>query len=422
MQRLITGLWGLAPVVMLTIGCDTSKNIVARLPAGPTPTVSASSLTGPASQAGLTSASRRMVINPGDDIQAAVDKAPAGTAFTIRGIHRRQTIKPKHDMTFTGESGAILDGEGVTARAFTGQGVRRVTIRNLRITGYRPPYNAAALDGIDGTEWVIEDNEIDNNFNVSNRAFGLRLGDDMVVRGNWIHHNGWVGLAGYEADRVLIERNEIYANPPAKVNDTIGEASNMKLFMCGLVTVRDNHVHDGPMIGMWFDTMKPGTMIEGNRVVNHGGAGIWYEVSPAATIRRNHVENAGYAGAYTSGWLHSGGIQITNSSDVSVLNNTVSHSLNGIVGHQAAGYPAGRYGPSELRNLLVQENTVIMPKGQTGIARNAGGDAVYESWNNQFVRNRYEIRSNATPFYWKGRGLTEREWKTGPGSTDTFSR
>jgi hypothetical protein len=50
------------------------------------------------------------------------------------------------------------------------------------------------------------------------------------------------------------------------------------------------------------------------------------------------------------------------------------------------------------------------------------GDAVYESWNNRFEDNRHEIRGNAKPFYWKGRGMTESEWKAGPGATDTFVR
>jgi hypothetical protein len=366
---------------------------------------------------------RGTVLAPGDDLQSAVDSAPAGTVFIIRqGVHRRQTIRPKDGMSFVGEGGAVLDGEGVSPRAFRGQGVRGVTIRGLRITGYMPPANAAAVDGIDSIGWVIEDNEIDHNGTGANRTFGLRLGDDMAVRGNRIHHNVWVGIAGYEADRVVIERNEIYANPPVAVNDTIGEAANMKLLRCGHVIVRDNEVRDGPMIGMWFDTMKPDNSIEANRVVSHGGAGIWYEVSYRATIRSNYIENAGYSGSYTSGWLRSGGIQVTNSPDVSVLDNTVVDSLNGIIGQQASGYRNGAYGVNELRNLLVRGNTIVMPKGQTGIARNVAGDGVYDSWNNRFENNRYEIRTNAKPFYWKGRGLTEVEWKAGPGASDTFTR
>ena len=362
-------------------------------------------------------------IEPGESIQRAVDAHPAGTRFLIkRGIHRRQEVKPKDGMTFVGEGGAVLDGEGATPRAFFGQLVNRVTIRGLRVTNYVPPNTMAAVDAIDSTGWVVEDNEIDHNSNGSQRAYGLRLGDQMVVRGNSIHHNGWLGINGYDADGVLIERNDIYANPPAAFRDTLGEAANIKLYQCGTITFRNNFVHDGPMIGVWFDTMKPDNTISDNRVINHGGAGIWFELSYRGTISGNRVENAGGSGTYSIDWLHSGGIQVTNSANVSVLNNTVTGSLNGIIAHQAAGYPPGGYGAGELRNLLVQGNTVVMERGQTGIAQNIGSTAVYDSWNNRFNGNRFVVSGNPRPFFWRGRGMTDTEWKAGPGAGDTVVR
>ena len=47
-----------------------------------------------------------VAISPGTDIQALVDKHPAGTAFVLKaGTHRLQTIKPKDGMSFYGEVG-----------------------------------------------------------------------------------------------------------------------------------------------------------------------------------------------------------------------------------------------------------------------------------------------------------------------------
>ena len=155
-----------------------------------------------------------------------------------------------------------------------------------------------------------------------------------------------------------------------------------------------------------------------NAAYDHGEAGIWYEVSYRGVIRGNYVESAGTRSYYSSGWLRGGGIQVTNSPDVSVLNNTVVNSLNGIIGLQASGYYHGKYGNSELRNFLVQGNTVTMPKGLTGIASN-DGNSVYDSWNNRFLSNRYTT-STATPFQWKGSNLTVAEWKAGPGKADLF--
>ena len=424
----------LTATVMLTGsllgGCNASQSFTPTAPtdlsvsADTTPTQ-----TGTPAPTGTTSAQAPATIpagtalNPGDDIQAAVNAHPPGTTFVIKtGVHRRQTIRPKDGMTFVGEHSAVLDGEGVTQRAFIGQNTSRVTVRGLRITGYAPPNISAALDGLDSRGWVVEHNEIDHNANGSNRVYGLRLGHDMVVRNNRIHHNGWVGIDGYKATGALVEGNELYANPPARFNDTIGEAANMKCYACGSITVRNNNVHDGPFRGIWFDRSQPDITIEGNRVVNHGEAGIWYEVSYRGTIRKNYVENAGSDSYYSKGWLRGGGIQITNSPDVSVLDNTVVDSLNGIIGLQASSYYDGPYGPSQLRNLLVQGNTIVMSKGQTGIAENISSNAVFDSWNNRFLNNRYELRSNSTPFYWRGRNMTESEWKAGPGSADSFTR
>ena len=50
-------------------------------------------------------------IAPGTDIQAVIEAHPAGTDFRIKsGVHRNQSIVPKDGDTFTGESGAVLNG------------------------------------------------------------------------------------------------------------------------------------------------------------------------------------------------------------------------------------------------------------------------------------------------------------------------
>jgi parallel beta-helix repeat protein len=361
-------------------------------------------------------------INPGDDIQRIVDASPAGTTFVLRsGVHRRQSIRPKNNMTFAGEPGAVLDGENVTPQAIVAHAARNVTVRGLRITNYRPPNLGGAIDGVDSQGWVIEHNEIDHNSNGSARTYGLFVGSGMNVRNNRIHHNGWQGITGWNCVDVVVEGNDIYANPSTTFDDSVGDTANIKMYGCGRVTIRNNEIHDGPKKGIWFDRSQPDITIENNRVINHGDAGIWYEVSYRGTIRGNHVDNAGYLSRYSSGWLRGGGIQVTNSPDVSVLDNTVVNSLNGIIGLQAAGYYDGKYGASQLRNLLVQGNTIVMPRGQSGIATDTGSDAVFDSWNNRFVNNRIQT-STAAPFQWKGRNITESEWKAGPGRTDTISR
>ena len=342
-----------------------------------------------------------VIVGPGDDVAARVKSAPPGTEFLFKaGTYRRLTITPKDGMSFIGQDGTVLDGEETAPRAFTGQGISNVTIRGFRITRYRPPDISAALDGIDSEGWVVEDNEIDHNRNGEARVYGLRIGSRWIVRRNRIHDNAWVGIDGYNATDTVIEFNEIYANPPAWFDDTIGEAANIKLYGCGRITIRGNAVHDGPFRGIWVDRSQPDVTIDDNRVINHGDAGIWYEVSYRGLITKNYVERAGMRIVDKDDWLRGGGIQVTNSPDVSVLDNLVINSHNGIIGLQANDYKDGPYGPSELRNLLVQNNTIVMPSGQSGIMQNTGRNDVFTAWNNRFVGNHYDLSGNPAPFRW----------------------
>src|SRR5439155_7576855 len=104
------------------------------------------------------------ILYPGESIQSAVNRSPAGTTFVLKaGVYARQSVRPKDGMKFIGEAGAVLDGQKAVPRAFDGENVNNVTVRGLRITNYAPPETAAALEAINTTGWVVENNEVDNN-------------------------------------------------------------------------------------------------------------------------------------------------------------------------------------------------------------------------------------------------------------------
>lgn len=53
-------------------------------------------------------------LRPGDDIQAAVDSNPEGTAFVLAsGVYRGQSIVPKNGQQFVGKGGTILNGAAI---------------------------------------------------------------------------------------------------------------------------------------------------------------------------------------------------------------------------------------------------------------------------------------------------------------------
>jgi parallel beta-helix repeat protein len=53
-------------------------------------------------------------ILPESDIQSAVDAAPPGSSFLLKsGVHRSRIVSPKDGNTFTGETGAVVNGSTV---------------------------------------------------------------------------------------------------------------------------------------------------------------------------------------------------------------------------------------------------------------------------------------------------------------------
>jgi parallel beta-helix repeat protein len=353
-----------------------------------------------------------VVIQPGQSIQAAVNANPAGTRFLIKaGTHRGQQVQPKDRNEFIGESGALLDGEGTKPHAFR-SGADYVVIRNLRITGYVPPteWGAVEADWNDGTHWTVEGCEI-----FGNTGAGLKIGHDMVARGNHVHHNGQIGLLGW-GDRALIEDNEISYNN-TEGHDVDWEAGGMKFLVSDGIVFRNNHVHHNTGIGVWFDHNNINSMIEENLIEDNTDAGIYYEISYRATIRNNVVRGNGLG--HTG--LSRAGIVISESSDVEVYGNTVSGNAQGITAFQQPR-GSGAFGEFLVKNLWVHDNEVTMTSGGTGLGDYTGDGMIFER-NNRFDRNTYRIAGNSKPFWWSGGAVTENTWQAaGQDTNGTFIR
>lgn len=55
-----------------------------------------------------------ITILPGESIQQKVDSQPSGAAFLLKsGVHRLQGVRPKSGNSFTGESGAVMNGSKI---------------------------------------------------------------------------------------------------------------------------------------------------------------------------------------------------------------------------------------------------------------------------------------------------------------------
>jgi parallel beta-helix repeat protein len=344
-----------------------------------------------------------VAVAPGQSIQAAVDKNPAGTTFVIKaGVHKRQSVIPKAGDTFVGESGAVMTGEGVTEFAFGGNGADNVTIRGLVIEKYAAPQQTGTVQNIAGSQgWTVENNEIRYN-----NGMGVKSSTGWKVLNNYVHHNEQLGLSG-GGSNVLIEGNEIAFNNYLKTVNPSWAGGGTKWVKTTNLVVRNNYSHDNYGPGLWTDGENVNTLYENNRVIDNNHSGIKHEVSCSAVIRNNTAIGNGFG---VDGWLDGAGILVNTSPDVEVYGNVVRNNNDGIGGIHAKRDNVNGPCKRELRNFWVHDNIIEMKVGHTGVVTNLDG-AVFTSMNNRFDRNTYTLGSGDNYYRWAGPARTTAEWK-----------
>ena len=304
----------------------------------------------------------------------------------------------------------------VTAKAFQGSATR-VTIRNLTIEKYASPTQEAAIEL--GPEWVIEGCEVRwNHFS------GIGSGPRSIARRNHVHHNGALGFQGAGED-ILVADNEIAYNGFAGYNHYWGAGGSKWVYTTNLI-VRGNFAHHNHGPGLWTDINNIYTLYENNIAEDNFRSGIYHEISYDAIIRNNTLRRNGTEHAYPW-WTTGGGIEVTSSRNVEIYGNTLEHNWQGITAlddHRGTGI----HGPWTLINLNVHDNTVISGiiaagGGRTGVADSAGTASFSSTANNRFQRNIYVLGTTLRYFIWMGRELSEHEWQSfGQDTTGTFQR
>ncbi len=365
-------------------------------------------------------------IYPGQSIQTAVNANPAGTAFVLKpGTHWQQRVIPKSGNAFVGESGAVLDGQGVTSYAFSKGPApypSNVTIRGLKITNYNPPTQTATVDAgghapSEGTTgWIIDGNEVSYN-----NEYGIRIGNSTRVINNNSHHNKRLNIAG-TGNNTVIEGNEIaYGNYLNSFNTNF-EAGGTKFAATDGLVLRNNYVHDNQGVGIHVDGNNINTLIEQNRVINNASEGIAIEISYATRILNNTVTGNGWTDPRNRySYLWNAGIGIHASPNVEVAGNTVSGNYAGIVAiQQDRNSDLANYGPHVVQNFYVHDNIITqnnLPRTLNelsvgaGIATDTGDLRIFTSQNNRFVNNTYYMGVNPRPFAWMNGTRTEFDWR-----------
>ena len=375
--------------------CAIGATSVAPPPPPPPP---ATSSYGP--QVTITCPSGAIDIWPGQPIQTNVNQYPGTTTFCLRaGVHYvTSSVTPKTGNTFVGEYGAILDGSNwsttdSTQAAFRAhnQDIDYVTIRNLVIRRM-PQKGIHAYYWLSPDHWTIEFNEIAEN------KTGILFPDHSMIRNNYIHHNyddpnatdpgrRGGGYVGYYASYTTFENNEIAYN-----------GKEQKVMESQSVTFRNNFVHHNRWDGIWYDGDNVGSLIEGNRVEDNPGSGIFYEISGRGIISNNVVRRSGEHGVF-----------ISTSRDVEIGNNSLEDNFRGIQYFVDCGVVGGGAIGWDLTNDAARANLVSVgaTPGSYASGLSQSPDCApgqVDAYLNgskrlQFVANRYAVPSTGGS-YW----------------------
>ena len=182
------------------------------------------------------------------------------------------------------------------------------------------------------------------------------VGGESIVRGNYLHHNGHVGVNAGGGANILIESNEISYNNFTRVSMGWGGAAT-KFYASDNLQVIGNYVHHNIGHGLWTDIGNTNTLYEGNWVWWNLGDGIKHEISHNVIIKNNDVR---YNGLIFDGWLWGSQILIQTSNDAEVYDNVIFIDAdigNGIgIMHTERTQPP--WGPFDGKNNYIHHNEI----------------------------------------------------------------
>lgn len=327
----------------------------------------------------------------------------------LRHVGARHEVRPgtwffdyDHDRLYLGDDPAGRTAEvGVTAVAFSGPGVRDVTIENLVVSHYASRAQQGAINGDDTLDWEVASTEVSDNHGV-----GLRIGPGMHVHHSRALRNGQLGMGGVAGTRpALIESNEIAENRLLGY-DWGWEGGGTKFVASTGLRFVNNWVHHNRGPGPWFDIDNVDISVASNLVEHNTMLGIFLEISYGAdissnTVRHNGSESYGDFGA---------GIFVSNSSDAEVHHNLLYGNRHEImVIHDDRG--DGARGEYRTTGLDAHHNDVTVTDGSPGLRAYNGDTTLYTSAGNHFRDNTWRLPDPDAPSFWWGQHLDQRGWR-----------
>lgn len=219
----------------------------------------------------------------------------------------------------------------------------------------------------DGSNWNIENNILsethgavlsvrsgeadilDNEISYGGQLGIHNPGDHSLVRGNYVHHNNTENFC------IAVESCTGYSTDGnSRVSATLVESGGVKVAgRQSFVTVSSNEISGNHGNGLWFDVGTHNVTASSNRIHHNARRGVFFEISDGAKIFSNTIYENGWA---SSNEVNGSGIEVGNSSNAEVYNNTLAWNAAGIV-----VMSANRSGTDYdlVHDVHVHDNTVL---------------------------------------------------------------
>lgn len=267
--------------------------------------------------------------------------------------------------------------------------------------------NAAQTGALHGSGLQVVRSVVRLNHGTGVFNYGGRIVDSVIA------DNGQLGLGAGGVGQ-LVQNNEIARNGRAGY-DPGWEAGGTKWALSTDLVVRGNWSHHNSGNGLWTDISNSRSLYEGNLVEDNGYSGIFHEISYSATIRENVARRNGTRDTYFNSRV---GINVTNSRGVTVQDNLVQDNAGGgIIGVQDPRAGSGPEGTWALENLVVRGNDVRMRPSSRGSYSGVwvydevpDRASYYTSRGNTFQANRYVVPDTSARWFLGGDTLGGTDW------------
>jgi hypothetical protein len=273
-----------------------------------------------------------------------------------------------------------------------------ISIRNLTVEKYASAAQKGAVEAREGLDWIVESCVLRLN-----SGGGISAGSKSRINNCDIHDNGQIGIGAAGRD-IVIENNRIWANNTRGFSAE-WEAGGVKVTHAKNVILRQNHVYENSGHGLWCDIDCRDVLYELNIVERNQDAGIFHEISYAATIRNNALRHNGLADVK---WFWGDDILVAASQDVNVYGNqVVTKAGRCAILLVDQGRPRRGGSKYKTQNNIVRNNDITFEGapcagGASDVDEGHENYLIISNGNNVFDENQYRVPQASGParFVW----------------------